>query len=172
MPSPARNPSLDAQTAPPAVHRLTVPSPVGALILLQENEAISRVFWAAGARTRNAMPTPLLAEAARQLTAYFSGALKRFDLALAPAGTPYQRRVWTALNDISYGVTETYGELAARLGTAPRAVGRACGANPIPIIVPCHRVLAAGDTLHGYSGGGGIATKAKLLGLERARPAS
>lgn len=111
--------------------------------------------------------TPLLAEARRQVTAYFAGTLRAFSLPLNPAGTPFQRRVWAALSAIPYGETRTYGELAHGLGSGPRAVGGACGRNPLPLIVPCHRVLAS-TGLGGYSGGEGGATKTALLRLEGA----
>ena len=102
---------------------------------------------------------PVLAEAVRQLEAYFSGDLTTFDLPLAPAGSAFQQRVWSAMCQIPHGDTWTYGELAIR------AVGGACGANPIPIIVPCHRVVAATGG-GGYSGRGGLKTKSALLDLE------
>jgi methylated-DNA-[protein]-cysteine S-methyltransferase len=110
---------------------------------------------------------PLLGEAARQLDAYFAGRLTRFDLALAPTGSPFEQLVWTAMRAIPYGETRCYGELAAAVGSAPRAVGRACGRNPIPIVIPCHRVLAR-TGLGGYSGAGGLTTKRRLLMLEGA----
>lgn len=156
--------------SPNAVHRLTVPSPVGALTLFESTGAITALVWAARGRLRNAAPTPLLAAARDQLCAYFDRRLRRFDLPLAPEGTAFRRRVWAALEEIPFGATESYGSLAARIGSAPRAVGGACGANPIPILIPCHRVLGkgggGGGRLHGYSGMGGLATKAQLLALE------
>ena len=111
-------------------------------------------------------PTPLLREAAAQLAAYFAGTLTAFDVPLAPAGTGFQKRVWQAMREIPYGETWTYGGLAKRAGTVPRAVGGACGANPIPVIIPCHRVLAANGGAGGYSGKGGLKTKALLLDIE------
>ncbi len=100
------------------------------------------------------------------LTRYFAGELRQFKLALAPDGTPFQQRVWDELTRIPYGETISYGELARRLGEekAVRAVGRANGANPIPIIVPCHRVIGADGTLTGYAGG--LERKQALLSLE------
>jgi methylated-DNA-[protein]-cysteine S-methyltransferase len=141
---------------------------VGALTLFEQAGTITLLVWAAGARIRNARPTPLLAAAQTQLEAFFDGRLNRFHLPLAPDGSPFQQRVWQAISDIPAGETETYGALAKRLGSAPRAVGGACGANPIPIIIPCHRVVGAGGRLSGYSGRGGLATKKRLLDLERA----
>lgn len=107
---------------------------------------------------------------ARQLAEYFAGERRRFDLRLAPAGTEFQRAVWDALTAIPYGSTVGYGELARGLGrpSASRAVGRANGANPIPVVVPCHRVIGAHGDLTGY--GGGIECKRFLLRLEGALP--
>ncbi len=110
----------------------------------------------------------LLAEAAGQLAEYFAGRRRDFDLPLAPAGSPFQRRAWAELGRIPYGATVSYGTLARRLGSAAQAVGQACGANPLPIVIPCHRVLAAGGALGGYSGDGGLETKCALLRLEGA----
>jgi methylated-DNA-[protein]-cysteine S-methyltransferase len=110
---------------------------------------------------------PVLAEAARQLHEYFAGVRTRFDLPLALQGTPFQRRVWDALLEIPYGTTCSYAELARGIGApkAVRAAGSANGANPIPIVVPCHRVIASGGGLGGY--GGGLDRKQFLLALER-----
>lgn len=106
-----------------------------------------------------------------QLDAYFAGERRTFDLALDPLGTAWQQRVWDALAEIPYGVTVSYGQLAARLGAprASRAVGLANGRNPISIVVPCHRVVGADGRLTGY--GGGLARKQHLLGIERAAAA-
>jgi methylated-DNA-[protein]-cysteine S-methyltransferase len=108
------------------------------------------------------------AEVAAQLEAYFAGERTAFDLPLAPAGTAFQRAVWSALAEIPYGTTTTYGALAARLGRprAVRAVGLANGRNPLPIVLPCHRVVGADGTLTGYAGG--LAAKGLLLDLESA----
>jgi methylated-DNA-[protein]-cysteine S-methyltransferase len=111
---------------------------------------------------------PLLAEAARQLRAYFAGELREFDLPLEPGGTAFQRRVWDELRRIGYGETASYGELAHRLGLhrgAARAVGAANGRNPIGIVVPCHRVVGAKGSLSGYAGG--VERKQLLLRLEQ-----
>jgi methylated-DNA-[protein]-cysteine S-methyltransferase len=103
------------------------------------------------------------------LQAYFDGALQRFDLPLALAGTPYRQRVWHAIAAIPYGETRTYQQIAAVAGGSPRSVGGANGANPVPIIVPCHRVVATCG-IGGYSGGEGIQTKIFLLTHEYAEP--
>ena len=106
-------------------------------------------------------------EVTRQLRAYFAGKLEKFDIPLAPEGTPFQLKVWKELCEIPYGETISYGELACRVGNprAARAVGLANGANPIPIVIPCHRVVGSNGKLTGY--GGGLPIKEKLLALER-----
>ena len=108
-----------------------------------------------------------LQDAIRQLKAYFAGKLEKFDLPLAPEGTSFQREVWKRLCEIPYGETVSYGELARRIGNpkASRAVGLANGANPIAIVIPCHRVIGSNGKLTGY--GGGLPLKEKLLALER-----
>ena len=114
---------------------------------------------------------PVLASAGRQLDEYFAGTRQRFDLPLAPVGTPFQGEVWAALADLAFGTTSTYGELAAALGrpAAARAVGAANGRNPWSIVVPCHRLVAAGGNLIRY--GGGLDRKRWLLDHESARRA-
>jgi methylated-DNA-[protein]-cysteine S-methyltransferase len=111
----------------------------------------------------------VLTEVGQQLKEYFAGERTTFDVPLALTGTPFQQRVWTALQDIPYGETTTYGELAASLGLVPgaaRAVGLANGKNPVSIIVPCHRVVGSTGSLTGY--GGGLDRKQRLLDHERA----
>jgi methylated-DNA-[protein]-cysteine S-methyltransferase len=143
--------------------QLSFHTPLGALTLSEEDGAIVALDWGFG---RDQEPTSLLREGQDQLQAYFDGALKKFDLPLAPSGTPYQRRVWEALLAIPYGSTCSYGAMAARIGGSPRAVGGANGANPIPIVIPCHRVVGSAG-LGGYSGGDGLETKRWLIALER-----
>jgi methylated-DNA-[protein]-cysteine S-methyltransferase len=143
---------------------LSVSSPVGDLLLEEDGEALVAVHWGRGAADNG---SGLLIEAARQIDAYFAGKLKDFDLPLRPAGTAFERGVWAAMQDIPYGETCSYGDLAATAHSAPRAVGRACGRNPIPIVIPCHRVLGKG-WMGGYSGQGGLKTKEALLALEGA----
>lgn len=99
--------------------------------------------------------TPLAAEAVRQLQAYLADPAFAFGLPLRPAGTTFQRRVWAEISAIPAGQTETYGQLAKSLKNAPRAVGQACGANPYPVVVPCHRVIASGGGLGGFARQGG-----------------
>ena len=144
-----------------------IESPVGRLALEADGDALSVVRWASpGERARAAKVPPVLKEAERQLKRYFAGRLKAFDLKLAARGTDFQKRVWKLMSDIPYGETATYGGMAMALGSGPRAVGMACGRNPLPIVVPCHRVLASGGREGGYSGGQGLKTKHKLLALE------
>ena len=110
---------------------------------------------------------PFLLQATEQLRAYFAGEREGFDLPLAPRGTPFQQKVWKRLCEIPYGETISYGELAKQIGNpqASRAVGLANGSNPIPIVIPCHRVIGSNGKLTGY--GGGLPIKEKLLALER-----
>jgi methylated-DNA-[protein]-cysteine S-methyltransferase len=143
--------------------QLSLHSPVGDLSVSEDNGAIVALDWGWGAEQTH---TPLLDRAVQQLNAYFDGDLKDFDLPLRPHGTAHQARVWGGMCRIPYGHTLTYGELAHDIGSIARAVGQACGANPIPIIIPCHRVMAGDNKLGGYSGDGGVETKVALLRLE------
>jgi methylated-DNA-[protein]-cysteine S-methyltransferase len=148
-----------------------VDSPVGRLAIEADHDAVTGVRWAspgehAKERTREGAKSPVPTEAARQLDRYFAKKLKRFDLPLAQRGTDFQKRVWAAMRDIPYGETATYGGMAMALGSGPRPVGMACARNPIPIIVPCHRVLGSGGKEGGFSGGKGLPTKRQLLALE------
>jgi len=144
-----------------------VESPVGRLALEAEGDTLTGVRWASDAeRATDAEASPILREAQRQLDRYFKRKLQRFDLPLAALGTPFQKSVWTMMCAIPFGETATYGGMAMALSSGPRAIGMACGRNPIPIIVPCHRVLASGGKEGGFSGGQGLPTKRKLLALE------
>jgi methylated-DNA-[protein]-cysteine S-methyltransferase len=147
-------------------------SPIGALLLVSEDSRLSQITFAKDGRP--AVPKPqwqedaaALSEPIRQLRAYFAGELETFDLPLAPEGTPFQQKVWGELLKIPYGNTTSYGDLAKRIGNpkASRAVGLANGSNPIPIVIPCHRVIGSNGKLTGY--GGGLPIKEKLLALER-----
>jgi methylated-DNA-[protein]-cysteine S-methyltransferase len=149
-----------------------MPSPVGDLLVVGDGEAVTGVHFGARVAPRPGWrvdPAPV-AEAVDQLSAYFAGARREFDLWLAPAGTSFQRRVWAALAGIPYGETTSYGKLAAEIGRpgSARAVGAANGANPLAIVIPCHRVIGADGTLTGYAGG--LAAKRHLLALEGALP--
>ncbi len=146
-------------------------SPIGSLLLAGDGENLSTLGFPGGRMQRRHEPgwvedaAPFVL-AIEQLRAYFTGELKHFDLPLAPAGTEFQRKVWSALQGIPYGETRSYGELAIEVGNgkASRAVGSANGKNPIPVIIPCHRVVGSDGDLTGF--GGGIETKQRLLELE------
>nr|WP_279571262.1 methylated-DNA--[protein]-cysteine S-methyltransferase [Streptomyces hainanensis] len=157
-------------------HHTVIPSPLGELLLRGDGEGVlSRIDLLADRRPEpESTPAPAaFREAADQLTAYFAGGRTRFELRIATGGTPFQRSVWERLVTIPYGTTLSYGELARELGrpTAARAVGAANGANPVPIVVPCHRVLAASGDLTGF-GLGGVARKRLLLSLESGQRAA
>ena len=147
------------------------PSPIGPLSLVEENGALVAVRWNFDL-PRDAAPlalpsTPLLRQAAAELAAYFAGALREFTVPLAPKGTPFQQKVWAALREIPYGETRSYKEIAAMVGNekACRAVGMANNRNPLPIFIPCHRVVGADGKLVGYAGG--LDVKTLLLNLEK-----
>jgi len=142
---------------------LTIPSPVGPLTVTEVDGKITQLRWDGDGTDE----TPVLRAAADQLDDYFIGRRQSFDLPLAPQVSPTQRRFLDALSAIPYGETRTYGDLARALNISPQAAGQACGANPIPILIPCHRVLAA-EGLGGFSAPGGIETKVALLRLEGA----
>jgi methylated-DNA-[protein]-cysteine S-methyltransferase len=151
-----------------------VDSPIGKLLLVSDGRALTSVVM--GAREsdapRDGVRDPdALAAAAEQLRAYFAGELTEFELPLAPGGSPFQQSVWQALREIPYGETASYGEIAATIGRpdAVRAVGATNGRNPLPVIVPCHRVIGADGSLVGF--GGGLPRKRKLLELEAAHAA-
>lgn len=141
-----------------------VDSPAGPLLLVESGGRLAEIRYSDGAEP-DRDDTPLLRRAEEQLAAYFTGRLRAFDLPLAPAATPFQERVRRAMLAIPYGETRSYGELAHDAGGAPRAIGQACGANPLPLVVPCHRVVASTGP-GGYSGGKGLETKQFLLALE------
>jgi len=139
-------------------------SPLGDLTITCEDGAVVAVDWG---WSRDQASDGLLDKAKTQLEAYFDGKARSFDLPLVPAGTNFQRRVWRLMETIPCGQTMTYGAMAKALNSSARAIGTACGANPIPVIIPCHRVLAA-NGIGGYSGEGGLKTKVALLRLEGA----
>jgi methylated-DNA-[protein]-cysteine S-methyltransferase len=151
-----------------------IDSPVGALRLVEQDGSVTMIEFAPF-RDHDGRPRgdrddaqPVLLETARQLRAYFDRDLKEFELPLAPVGSDFQQRVWEQLRLIGYGETASYGQVAQRLGltnAASRAVGLANGRNPIPIVIPCHRVIGANGTLTGYAGG--LDRKQTLLQLEQ-----
>jgi methylated-DNA-[protein]-cysteine S-methyltransferase len=151
----------------------TIDTPLGALGITSDGEALTAITFSEEIEDLRgnqvaASEDPILAATEAQLRAYFAGELKSFDLPLSMSGTAFQRRVWEALRAIPYGETASYGKVAATIGLASRyssrAVGLANGANPIPIVVPCHRVIGANGSLTGY--GGGLERKQYLLTLE------
>jgi methylated-DNA-[protein]-cysteine S-methyltransferase len=144
--------------------QLSLLTNLGDLTISEEDGSIVALDWGRG---RDQEETPLLRRARDQLHDYFDAKRMTFDLPLAPQGSAFQKRVWAALCAIPAGETRSYADIAHSISSAPRAVGRANGANPIPIIIPCHRVVAADGSLGGYSGGDGTATKQYLLDLER-----
>ena len=139
-------------------------TPLGPMVLTAEDGAITRADWSGVAHSDD---DPLLVEATRQLAAYFAGDLEDFDLPLHVQAAPFQRDVCAAISAIPFGHTRTYGDIAKDLSAPPQAVGQACGGNPIPVIIPCHRVLAASG-LGGFSARGGVETKVALLRHEGA----
>ena len=144
----------------------TIDSPLGPISLVSDGTAL--ISLTIGTRASVSSPDAITQKAADQLAEYFAGKRQEFDLPLAPRGTVFQESVWKALRDIPFGHSRSYGELGTSAGKpgAARAVGSAVGANPIPIVIPCHRVLASDGKITGYSGGDGIPTKEKLLALE------
>jgi methylated-DNA-[protein]-cysteine S-methyltransferase len=149
----------------------TMPSPIGELLLVGDGDTLSGLYMQDGRKPKRIAPgwtesaTPF-ADARAQLEEYFAGERTTFDIPLAPEGAPFELDVWRALEEIPYGETVSYGEIARRVGqpTAARAVGTANGRNPIAVIVPCHRVIGADGSLTGY--GGGLERKRLLLELE------
>ena len=147
-------------------------TPIGTLLIAGDGEAVKRIEFPKNGKARQPdedwteSSRGPVGQAAKQLREYFAGKRDDFDLPLAPEGTEFQRTVWRNLQDIPYGETISYGELAKRVGNpkASRAVGAANGQNPIPIVIPCHRVIGANGKLTGF--GGGLPTKEALLALE------
>jgi methylated-DNA-[protein]-cysteine S-methyltransferase len=150
-----------------------VPGPLGTMWLVTDGRAMTGLYFegqkhlpAFTAEGQACDDVPVLRAARAQLAAYFAGELRRFDLPLAPAGTPFQRAVWSAIGAVPCGETIAYGELAARAGypASVRAVGAAVGRNPLSIVIPCHRIIGADGRLTGYAGG--LDRKRALLALE------
>lgn len=141
----------------------TLSTPTGPLTITEDNGAIIRVAWGEGGND----VTPLLARAIAQINEYFAGTRTKFDLPLRVHGSDFQRAVCDAMLAIPFGETLTYGDIAKALNVPAQAIGQACGGNPIPLIIPCHRVLGA-TGLGGFSGAGGVETKVQLLRFEGA----
>ncbi len=136
-----------------------IKTPVGVLGLIEEDGAITQLVWDGW---NEGVRSPVLKDGLAQLEAYFAGELEWFDLPLSPKGTEFQQQVYSAMSAIPRGETRTYGDIADELGVPAQPVGQACGSNPIPVIIPCHRVVGA-DGLGGFSGDGGVEMKVKLL---------
>ena len=147
---------------------LTLPTPTGPFTVTEENGAIIRAEWVADTATPASDETPVLIAARDQINEYFDHARVAFDLPLNVHGTDFQRAVCAAMSAIPLGDTLTYGDIAKSLGVPAQAVGQACGGNPIPLIIPCHRVMGAEGKLTGFSGRGGVETKVWLLRHEGA----
>ena len=147
------------------ISRASFASPLGQITVTEEDGAIAALRW--GDAGVSADPTPLLHEAGQQLTAYFENRLTRFDLPMSFPASPFLHGVIEAMLAIRHGETITYGDIAGYVQGSAQAVGNACGANPIPILIPCHRVLGA-NSLGGFSGHGGVESKVFLLRLEGA----
>ncbi|MEX0921355.1 MAG: methylated-DNA--[protein]-cysteine S-methyltransferase [Rhodovibrionaceae bacterium] len=146
--------------------RRSLETATGRVTLTEKDGAIAGLTWG-GAQCDE--DSPLLRRAIAQLEDYFAGRLQVFDLPLEPAGNGLQQAVWREMRAIPFGETRTYGEIATAVGNLPQPVGQACGANPIPVLIPCHRVVAAGGGSGGFSAPGGLETKYSLLKLEGAR---
>ncbi|MFN0043855.1 MAG: methylated-DNA--[protein]-cysteine S-methyltransferase [Alphaproteobacteria bacterium] len=144
----------------------TMRTPIGMLELVQHGGAIVRITACKSGALSPPPTDPVLVAASEQLAHYFEGRLKEFNLPIDPDGSPFQRRLWAALREIPYGETRAYGQLAAQISSVARAVGQACGANPILIVIPCHRVLAAHGRIGGFSFPDGTNSKRRLLALE------
>lgn len=145
------------------MRRRTVQTPIGPITVTEQDGAVAGIDWGGAHSDQSAT----LDKAAAQIEAYFDGSLTAFDLPLAPPASESHRLWRTACTAIRFGETLTYGDVAAQIGWSPQAVGQACGANPIPLVVPCHRILGTAN-LGGYSGVGGVETKVILLRHEGA----
>ena len=154
-------------TNTPVRHIKHIPSPIGELCLYSDGEHLLRIGFPGDVDESGAeVDDPVLEACAQQLAEYFDGQRRAFDLPLAPNGTEFQRRVWSSLGKIPWGETRSYRDIAQDIGkpAAVRAVGAANGRNPLPIVVPCHRVIGSDGSLTGFAGG--IAAKKTLLALE------
>jgi methylated-DNA-[protein]-cysteine S-methyltransferase len=165
-------PNAIAPTPTKRIFFTTTASPIGELLLVGDGETLHGLYMQDGRKPKRIVTNwsesaAPFADLKRQLEEYFAGERTTFDVPLAPEGAPFEREVWRALEEIPYGETVSYGEIARRVGqpTAARAVGTANGRNPIAVIVPCHRVIGADGSLTGY--GGGLQRKRLLLDLEQ-----
>lgn len=151
-------------------YAVVVNTPIGLITLVETDGALSEVRFGHRLDEETVGETPLLLQAVKELDEYFSGRRKAFTVPLAPRGTPFQQKCWAALLTIPYGETRTYGQQAELMGNpkACRAVGMGNNRNPLPIFIPCHRVVGANGALTGYAGG--LDIKEKLLQIERMTP--
>lgn len=148
--------------------RTRVATPIGDVWIMAEGDAVTALGWGpASALAEETVATGVAAQAADELVGYFDGRLTAFSVPLAPQVSPLTAKVLAEMRKIPFGETRTYGDLARAVGAPPQVVGQACGANPIPILIPCHRVLSA-NGLGGFSGHGGVETKVALLKHEGA----
>lgn len=146
---------------------LTTTTPTGDLRITSNGDAVSHVTWI-DPRDQDISdhPDALCEQAVEEIRSYFANTLKIFTVPISLSGSPLQLAVWGEMLKLPFGSVATYGDLAHAIGSEPQAVGTACGQNPIPVIVPCHRIVGAGGRLVGFSGGQGIATKSYLLDHE------
>ena len=147
------------------MERQSLDTPFGPLCLTIEADAVTRVTWD---RVAPSAPSELMREALAQLAGYCAGTRTGFDLPLRVTGGPLQQAVCAAMRAIPFGETRSYGDIAQEVGASAQAVGQACGRNPLPVLIPCHRVMGADNRLTGFSGAGGVETKVALLRHEGA----
>ena len=170
--SPAESPTAEHSAASP-IARLTTASPLGRIVVEGDGTAITRLeIERAGTLSTDDqpdVPDDLTRRTVEQLGEYFAGSRRDIDVPVRLTGTPFQRAIWEGLRAIPFGATRSYGELARALDTMPQAIGQACARNPIPLLIPCHRVTGT-DGLGGFSGGDGLETKIALLKLEGGFP--
>lgn len=138
---------------------------LGCIEITEQSGFIAKVAWSKSQASEQHSESSLLQDAAAQITAYFNGELTLFTLPIKAEGTPFQQRIWDEMRKIPYGQVMTYGEVAQKIESHPRAVGSACGKNPIPVIIPCHRIVGQAS-LGGFSAGDDQETKQQLLKLE------
>ena len=145
------------------INSLSISSSVGWITLFEKSNKIIALEWG---RVKTQTSSHFLIAAKTEIIEYFNNERKKFSIPLGPAGTKFQESVWTIIAKIPYGQTRTYGEIANQLKSTPRPIGGACGKNPIPILIPCHRVIGANNNLTGFSGAFGVQTKQSLIKLE------
>ena len=145
------------------INSLSLLSSVGQITIFETSNKIIALEWG---QVKTQTRSPVLITAKTEIIEYLNNERKEFSIPLHPTGTKFQKSVWAIIAKIPYGQTRTYGEIANQLNSAPRPIGGACGKNPIPIIIPCHRVIGTNNKLIGFSGGFGVQTKQSLIKLE------